>query len=70
MNDLVEMGLKPLFQTIFGLAYILFATFATNDTVEQVVDVAAHVVSRPILLPCYRCPDMALVVNEWAVPVP
>ena len=44
LNDLVEVDLEPLFQSIFGLTYILVATFVVGDAVDQVIVVATRVV--------------------------
>ena len=43
MGDVVEVELEPLFQTVFGLSHILFATTFAGDAVDNVVAIACHV---------------------------
>ena len=43
MGDVVEVGLEPLFQTVFGLSHILFATTFAGDAVDNIVAIACHV---------------------------
>ena len=50
MCYLIEVPLKPLFQTVLGLADILFPTSRAGYTVYQIVAVAADVVSCSVLL--------------------
>ena len=49
MCNLVEVGLESFFQTVLRLSHILFATAFAHDTVYQVVDVAANIVSAAML---------------------
>ena len=43
MGDVVEVGLEPLFQTVFGLSHILFATTFAGDAIDNIVAIACHV---------------------------
>ena len=45
MYYLIEVPLEPLFQTVLGLAHILFSTHCARDAVYQTVAVAADVMS-------------------------
>ena len=47
---LIEVPLIPLFQTVLGLANILFSASCVGYTVQQIVVVAADVVSCSVFL--------------------
>ena len=49
MGDLVEVRLKPLFDTVFCLAYILFPARATRDAIHNVIAVASGLCSGMVL---------------------
>ena len=52
MCYLVEVPLEPLFQTVLGLADVLFPTSCAGYTIYQVVACTADVVSCSVLFPC------------------
>ena len=43
MGKEVEVRLEPLFQTVFGLSDILFATTFAGDAVDNIVAIVCHV---------------------------
>ena len=43
MGDVVEVGLEPLLQTVFGLSHILFATTFAGNAVDNIVAITCHV---------------------------
>ena len=47
---LVKVPLKPVFETIFGLADVLFPTSRAGYTVHQIVAIAADVVLPSVFL--------------------
>ena len=49
---LVEVLLKPLFQTVLGLTDVLFPASCAGSTLHQIVTVAADVVSCSAFLAC------------------
>ena len=67
MCYLVEVPLEPLFQTVLGLAYILFSASRAGYAVHQIVAIAADVVSCSILPTADECYDVAISVKFRAV---
>ena len=67
MCYLVEMPLEPMFQTVLGLADVLFPAYCAGYTIYQVVTVTADVVSCSVLFACDWCNDMAISVQFRAV---
>ena len=52
-GDLVEVRLKPLFDTVFCLAYVLFPACATGDTIHNVIAVASSLCSGMVFSTCH-----------------
>ena len=48
MGNLVEVRLKPLFDTVFCLAYVLFPARAARDAIHNVIAVASGLCSAMV----------------------
>ena len=66
MHYLIEMPLESLFQTVFGLAHILFFASSAGYTVYQIVAVACHVVFRVVFSASNGCHHVVFRVQQRA----
>ena len=67
MHYQVEVPLEYLFQTVLGLANILFFASSAGYAIDQVVAVACHVVFRTVFYASNGCHDVAFRVEERAI---
>ena len=65
--DVIEMGLEPVHDAIFGLSYVLFSACLAGHTINHIGAFACDILFCHVFSACDVAFDSACFVDVWAI---